>query len=341
MVDKIEAVAENIELLCTVELSRYAYGRGVIPRLYQASRSKQGGIPTLTAARELCERTRPGDVVLITTGAGGGDALPFGENDGPMGAAAIASALKFGLGAVPLILTEAAFLEMTRATARAFGLWPSDLAGARRAHHHIAVDTFPADHTAESVSDALLSDLKPAAVIAIEKLGLNAKGVAHSATGKPLGGGRARAEVLTARARQAGVYTIGIADNGNEIGCGLIADAVREYKPYGAVCQCPCRGGLACVDETDALVIANVSNWGGYALVATLGLLIGKPELIHDGPTEERALWTCAQAGGGDGRSGRPIFAADGIPGRFHGYLVDTLRYMVEFAQTEPPERPF
>ena len=340
MADKIEAVAENIELLCAVELSRYAYGRGVIPRLYQASRSRQGGIPTLTAARTIRERTGPGDVVLITTGAGGGDALPFGENDGPMGAAAIAGALKLGLGATPVILTEAAFLEMTRATVRALGLWPADLAAARRAHHHVAVDTFPADDQAESVADALLA-LKPSAVIAIEKLGLNAKGVAHSATGKPLGEGRARAEVLTAKARQAGVYTLGIADNGNEIGCGIITDAVREYKPYGAVCQCPCQGGLACVDETDGLIVANVSNWGGYALAATLGLLLGRPELIHDGPTEERALWTCIQAGGGDGRSGRPVFAADGIPGRFHGYFVDTLRYMVEFAQTEPPERPF
>lgn len=340
MADKIEAIAENIELLCTVELSRYAYGRGVIPRLYGASRSKQGGIPTLTAARTIQERTKPGDVILIATGAGGGDSLPFGENDGPMGAAAIAGALKLGLGATPVILTEAAFLEMTRATVRALGLWPADLAAARRAHHHVAVDTFPDGDSAESAADELL-DLRPSAVIAIEKLGLNAKGVAHSATGKPLGEGRARAEVLTAKARQAGVYTLGIADNGNEIGCGIIADAVREYKPYGAVCQCPCQGGLACVDETDGLVVANVSNWGGYALAATLGLLLGRPDLIHDGPTEERALWTCIQAGGGDGRSGRPVFAADGIPGRFHGYLVDALRYMVEFAQTEPPERPF
>lgn len=340
MVDKIEAIAENIEHLCAIELSRYAYGRGVIPRLYEASRAKQGGIPTLTAARALVERTRPGDVVMIITGAGGGDALPFGENDGPMGAAAIAGALKFGLGAAPVILTEVAFLDMTRATTRAFGLWPSDLAAARRTHHHVAVDTFPADDRAEPAAATLL-DMKPAAVIAIEKLGLNAKGVAHSATGKPLGDGRARAEVLTAKAKQAGIYTLGIADNGNEIGCGLIADAVREHKPYGAVCQCPCQGGLACVDETDNLIVANVSNWGGYALAATLGLLLGKPELIHDGRTEEQALWTCAQAGGGDGRSGRPIFAADGIPGRFHGHLVDMLRYMVEFAQTEPPERPF
>lgn len=340
MADKVAAIAENIELLCTIELSRYAYGRGVVARLYQAARARQGGTPTLIAARTLCERTRPGDFVIIATGAGGGDALPFGENDGPMGAAAIASALKFGLGATPLVVTEAAFLDMTRATMRAFGLWPGDLAGARRTHHHVAVDAFPADDTAESATDALL-ELNPAAVIAIEKLGLNARGVAHSATGKPLGPGRARVELLTAKARRAGIYTLGIGDNGNEIGFGLIADAVREHKPYGAVCQCPCQGGLACVDETDGLIVANVSNWGGYALSATLGLLLGRPDLIHDGPAEERALWTCAQAGGGDGRTGRPIFAADGIPGRFHGYLVDTLRYMVEFAQTEPPERPF
>src|SRR5207247_5874722 len=106
-------------------------------------------------------------------------------------------------------------------------------------------------------------------------------------------------------------------------------------------CQCPCGGGLACVDETDALIVANVSNWGGYGLAATLALLLDRPDLLHDGAAEERALWTCAQAGGGDGRTGRPVFASAGIRGRYHGYVVDMMRYMVESAQLEPPERPF
>src|SRR5205823_2118472 len=123
---------------------------------------------------------------------------PFGESDGPMGAAAIASMLRFGLGAVPLVLTEVEFLEMTRGTVRAFGLWPADLDAARRTHHHAAVSTFPADETAEAAADDLLSSLRPATVIAIEKLGLNARGVAHSATGRSKWAGRARAEVLVA-----------------------------------------------------------------------------------------------------------------------------------------------
>jgi hypothetical protein len=337
---KLTAIAENIERLSTIELSRLAYTRGVVQRLYEASVDRQGRVPILSIAQHLVDAVTPGSIVVIVTGAGGGRNLPLGENDGPLGAASLAVAIRFGLHATPLVLTEAEFLDVTTTSLRAFGIWPDQLSVARDMYHYAAVDAFPTDERADAFVAAVMA-LGPSAVICVEKLGVNARGVAHTATGRALEGGRAPAERLIDRARERGIYTVGIGDNGNEIGFGLITDAVRQHKPYGAECQCPCRSGLATVNATDGLIVANVSNWGAYALTAVISLITRNPHLMHDGAAEERALASCVAAGGADGRSGRPVYAADGIPGRLHGHFVDMLHYMVEFASSEPPERPF
>lgn len=338
--DKVAAIAENIERLATIELSRLAYTRGVVQRLYEASVESQGPLPLLTIGKRLVAAVRPDDVVVIVTGAGGGDAMPFGENDGPLGAASLAVAVKFGLGATPLVLTEAAFMMVLRAATHAFGLWPSDIATARKMHHHVALDVYPTDDTASAFAQAVM-DLNPAAVICVEKKGVNSVGVPHSATGRQSTAARAPAEHLVELARSRGIYTVGIGDNGNEIGFGLIVDAVRKFKPYGSKCQCPCGSGLATVNATDGLVVANISNWGAYALTAVVALLTQHYELVHDGDAEGRALELCMRAGAADGRTGRPLFAEDGVPGRLNAHFVDMLRYMVRFAESEQTERPF
>jgi hypothetical protein len=66
-------------------------------------------------------------------------------------------------------------------------------------------------------------------------------------------------------ARQRGVLTIGVADPGNEIGMGAIADTVkRRLLPYGAKCQRPCAGGVADATEVDVVVPGTCSNWSAY-----------------------------------------------------------------------------
>ena len=73
-----------------------------------------------------------------------------------------------------------------------------------------------------------------------EKVGPNRLGVAHSAMGFAIpDGARALIEYLLDAAHAAGLPTIGVGDNGNDVGFGLIEDVVRRYKPYGDVCQCP------------------------------------------------------------------------------------------------------
>jgi hypothetical protein len=61
------------------------------------------------------------------------------------------------------------------------------------------------------------------------------------------------------------IPTIGIGDGGNEIGMGNVADIISEHLEL-----VPCRV------KTDFLIIASVSNWGAFGLIAYLQMLTEK-----------------------------------------------------------------
>ena len=67
------------------------------------------------------------------------------------------------------------------------------------------------------------------------------------------------------------IASIGIGDGGNEIGMGKIRSMVSSS-------QIPNASTIACVIPTDHLLAASVSNWGGYALVAAMVVI-----LLHEG----------------------------------------------------------
>lgn len=322
-------LAKSIETLCTVEMRDPGPSYDVIRRLYESGLKAQAGIPTELAIRGLTSRVSKGDIVLITTGAFVPNYLPKGETDGPTGAASLAHALNLGLGAIPVILSAETCGEPIAASCEAIGLGVRPLEIARKIPYAAAVESFPIDESASDRAQELLSTLEPKAIISVEALGVNSKGVAHSSTGLPAMEGRARFEHLISAAREADILTIGIGDNGNEIGFGLIAEEVRRIKPFGRECRCPCGGGIATVDACDILITAAVSNWGAYGLSAGLAAALGMPELIHDGATEIRMIDACARAGAADGATGMYTISVDGVPGPIHSHMVDILRVIV------------
>ncbi len=323
-------LAKSIETLCTIEMREPGPSYDVIRRLYESGHKAQAGLPTELAIKGLTSRVSEGDIVLITTGAYVPDYLPKGETDGPTGAASLAYALKVGLGATPLILSGETCAEPIVASCQAIGLGVRSLEIARKIPYTVAVESFPIDDSASSRAQEILSTLNPKAIISVEALGVNSEGVAHSSTGLPAMEGRARFEHLISAAREADVLTIGIGDNGNEIGFGLIAEEVRTIKPYGRECRCPCGGGIATVNACDILITAAVSNWGAYGLSAGLAAALGIPHLIHDGETEIRMIDACVRGGAADGATGMYTVSVDGIPGPIHSHVVDMLRLIVK-----------
>ncbi len=188
-------IGENLDRLCAVTIRPQGPGQGVIRHLYTAARERFDLPLTMLAAGRLTGVLAPGKTFIITTGAGIADYLPMGETDGPPGAAALAAALATGVGAVPVFVTEAEYVENIAATALAAGLGIRDFEVARRVPGTCAVVPFPAA-TAAEVAEEYFERYQPLALIAVEKLGPNAAGVAHTATGLPAGPSRARVETL-------------------------------------------------------------------------------------------------------------------------------------------------
>jgi D-glutamate cyclase len=336
----VSHIALQLDRLATLEI-RPRRDQGVVAKLHDAARARQGKPLTLAAAELLHGAVGGGDTVLLTTGAGHHDYLPHGETDGPPGIVALATVLAIGMRAVPVLVTEAEYADNLTQTALAGGLGVRSYDAAHRTPFTCTVVSFPSDDTAERVAAEWLERFAPAALVSSEKIGPNPSGVAHYASGLATTDERARVEHLFDLAAERGIPTIGIGDNGNEIGFGAIADAVREHKQWGRVCQCPCGGGLATRVATDALVVGSTSNWAAYGVAACLAAMIGRPELIRDRSAEHRVLEWCAMAGAADGSTGRAGPYVDGTPPEVSASLQQLMRSVVEICSSEPYQRPF
>jgi hypothetical protein len=330
---KYQHIAETLDSLISLDVP----ARGIIGKLYRAARNKAGKPLTLAATDLLRERVNPGDTVIIATGWVDQPVVApgCGESDGPPGAVALARALRLTAKAAPVIVTDACLVEGVKLVARAAGFQcvaPEDLGHsvARDKLLTIAVLPFPvAADEAAAAADALLDSLRPAACIAIERGGMNAAGVIHNMNGEDTGAGQAKLDHLFRAAGARGIATIGIGDGGNEIGMANIAAAVCAQVPFGAKCQCPCGAGLAPATPVDVLVAAAISNWGGYALAALLGLRAGVPAAACDPVREQKVLEATAAAGFHDPISGGVYPGADGCGIHAHLAFVTLLQETV------------
>jgi hypothetical protein len=332
--DKITLIAcANIDRLSTVEMRRSDYSRGVIAPLHDAAKAAQGGLPlSLVGARFMERVVQPGRVVLITTGAGNREYLPAGETDGPPGAAILAR-LVATLGGVPILLTEADYVVNVEKTVLAAGIGRRTPDIARRIAFTTSVLPLSAGEDAEAQAEELLARFDPTALISIEKLGPNPSGTAHSSSGGLNDDGRARAECLFDLGASRGIPSMGIGDNGNELGFGKILEAVHEHKPNGKI--------LGTRVTTDVLIPANCSNWGASAIAAALAILRSDPSLLHTAEEEQRIVTACVDANGVDGSTGRHILEVDGMPMKVQTALIDILHGIVRNALIRGYKRPF
>lgn len=86
---------------------------------------------------------------------------------------------------------------------------------------------------------------------------------------------------------------------------------------------------------TDVLVVACISDWGGYGVAANIAFQLEKPRVMIEADTVERMLRNCVEAGAVDGSSCRPVLADDGVPLPAHRACIDLLNTLVHIALTE------
>ena len=333
-------IGEVIDKIVSISMRDTRPTQGVIATLYRASRERFEDPLTMKAASLLVEQLTAGDVVIIVTGAGFPDFLPVGETDGPPGAAAVARILRYGMGVVPVVLTKAEYVENVKATMIAGGVGVRDLETSRRVPYSGVVLPFPGDASAPKEAARLMQELAPKALISIEALGPNAKGVAHTSEGRPADPERPRFEHLFEIAARSGIVTVGVGDNGNEIGFGSMIDDVHRLRIWGKVCQCPCEGGMATNVAVDALIVAGVSNWGAYGLEAAIAAHLLRPDLIHDGETERFMIQECVRTGAADG-GGAHTMTEDGTPLHVTLSILDLLKAAVTIGIRPPRKRSY
>jgi len=302
---------------------------GVFPELYDATRKKYSYPLTYLVASEIIKKTKEKDHVFILTGAGSPTRYPKGETDGPPGAVALARALHLGLKLNPIIITEERNFEPIYGMANEVGMNPL-LPGQNffsRVNPLLVLDFPCGKEKAKEASFELLKKYQPSAIIAVERIGANKKGIYHSMTGLEVDATNfAFLDSLVELAREKNIFTVGIGDNGNEIGCGIILDEVQKIQPWGKICQCPCQSGMASSSEVDILLMAAVSNWGAYGINTLLAYLVNNIDLIHTERMEEKMLEVCVRTGCVDGDLNIPSPSVDGISLESQKAIITLLR---------------
>jgi len=246
------------------------------------------------AARALRRARR----VLIVTGFCVEPGLA--ETDGPPGAAALGRALR-ALGARVRWVTDRPVVPLLAAALSILDEAPD------------IVEYADAPHAAR----ALLAAERPTHLVAIERPGrnragdyVNMRGQSVAALNLPLD------ELFIARGARSRAVTVGVGDGGNEVGMGVIRPRLlRSRSPMARV---------ASVVKTDHLVVAGVSNWGAYGIVAALARLTGRP-LLHSPGQERRMIEACVAAGAVDGVTRRREPTVDGFPVLVHEAVVALL----------------
>ena len=245
----------------------------------------------------------PGDV-SITTGfyilAAGSP-----ETDGPPGAIAIGRALETLGRRVSYIID----------TYTAPVLW--GLLGPKA-----QIEDFPIVDVEASrgwASD-LLARINPSLLISIERCGRTAGDAYLNMRAVDITPFTARLDYLF----DMGIPSVGIGDGGNEIGMGNLADVIPTV---------PSLPTDPAVVKVDRLVIASVSNWGGYGLVAALSRLTGR-NLLPSVEQETALIHRTVELGAVDGANGLAVPTVDDFTTEENSAVLEQLHRAVGEAVT-------
>jgi D-glutamate cyclase-like, C-terminal len=255
-------------------------------------------------APDFCERAatlileHPGTVLIAT-----GFYVPAGcatETDGPPGAIALGRVVA-SLGSRVIYLTDAYTAPLLRGLLADGGeVLEFPMADHQTSWHHAA---------------DLLASLAPSLTISVERCGLTDEGVYRNMRGVDVSGYHAKIDYLFREHR----CSVGIGDGGNEIGMGNLAAAIPIVMPIV---------GRPCATTTTRLVIASVSNWGAWGVIAAISRL-RRVNLLPSVGEAHDLLVEAVALGAVDGTTGKRTASVDGFPmeendrvlAEMHGWL--------------------
>lgn len=306
---------EYLDRLATLELKNRPKQQGGTEIRYQAARAFHGGRSICGQIAQALSGLSRGATVLLVTGTGNPEWLPYGETDGPSGVAVMARVFA-ALGIRSCILSEARFLPGVLASVRAAGVPLLEESSWRTRENAAWGLEFPTGaEIAHDFTQSLLDKLGPvAAGFFIEKPGPNHLGVFHNSSGKPKSSDWvAHAHLLCEALRARNSITIGIGDGGNEIGFGPIREHLLDLLPLGRDCGCPCHGGLLDATIVDWTYPVAVSNWGAYAIATAIALQKNNPDLLPSWSEIAASIGAPIAHGAYDGFTGMAMPHTDAV----------------------------
>lgn len=154
--------------------------------------------------------------------------------------------------------------------------------------------------TSQQFASDLLARLQPSVVLSIERCGKTAAGQYLNMRGVDISQHTAMLDYLVLNHK----VSVGIGDGGNEIGMGNL---VKQIQSVETLPNDPA------TTPVTRLVLASVSNWGGYGLIAALSKLVRR-NLLPTTQAEEDLIRRMVDQGAVDGIASEPVYAVDGFP---------------------------
>ena len=225
------------------------------------------------------------------------------ETDGPPGAIAIGNALE-ALGRQVTYVTDLHTAPMMRK-------WLGEGA---------AIIDFPiaGEEASRQAARKLIDELEPDLLVSTERCGRNASDVYLNMLSRDITEYTARLDYLF----ELGVPSVGVGDGGNEIGMGNLAEHIPPVD------RLPDEPAISTVDR---LVIASVSNWGCYGLVAAISRLVGR-NLLPSLEADAGMITQMVDDGAVDGGSGINRYYVDNFTLEENGEVLELLHKVVEEA---------
>ena len=213
--------------------------------------------------------------VLIGTGF---PVIKTFETDGPVGTIALYDALET-LGATPIIICGRPLFQALAAKYRV---------------HEIRVGDH--DQRKQEALEAL-DKFHPQAIVSIERPGQAADGDYYNMRRENISPYTACFDTFMDLSE---CPTIAVGDGGNEIGMGKVSEALKNLNIVPVVTSC------------DELIVADVSNWGAYAIISLLAVWHGRDLLKEIDPL--RSIKYISELGSVDGVTRINQLTEDGLP---------------------------
>ncbi len=236
-------------------------------------------------------RDHPG-VVLIGTGFPVNGSF---ETDGPIGALALSRVLE-RLGCEPVFVCGPPLAGILKQIRRTFEIPILDPKG-----------------TLPWVEQALRR-YRPALIVSVERPGMAADGLYYNMRGQDISDATMKFDLFF---EKAACPTIAFGDGGNEVGMGNIGGLQPALPITPSQTRC------------DELIVATVSNWGVYGVIAELSRMVGEDLFRLFDPDQIAAH--LVSNGSLDGVTWEPRPSEDGFPLDVGRGIIQALRRAVNF----------